>query len=517
MFDITLIGSISGQPTFSTDHIAALLEGERTPLRYGTNFVGRPATAIFRDGVLLAKLHTELDWAASIMEKWTHKTLEKERGLGVHHPDKTWFLALRREDNRLLIGNVCPLLKPLNQLLAEPPASSEESALRLSWFKHLFRMYFSLGREKGARLDEGLSNFGLDTQGALYYLDDDIYSWDDLISLPHVVGTWFRTYAWFDTAFCTQLGGILRETLSEDPQGTHYAMTTAEQLRGLYMPQSDRREALDAFGAALVGNSPATKAAEQRNLPSRMDQRYLALIGDIHANLPALEKVLGFLREQGITQGLVLGDIVGYGPHPCECIDRVAESNFIIIKGNHDHAAVTGVMAKGFSQLAKWAMEWTIPLLGEARKRWLEGLPLSIENGDWLALHGAPVDPGCLNGYVYLMTYEDNLGNLEQRGIRLCFHGHTHIPTVYARLPNSRSECITEAKQNLAAYRHALICPGSVGQPRNRQVGAQLAVWDRAEQTLDFVTLPYDVDITVGAMRDAGFPDSLSQRLLTGI
>lgn len=515
MFDITLIGSIAYQPTFSAERIATLVGGEQTPLRYGTDFVGRPVTAVFRDSVLLAKLRTEFDWAPPIMEKWGLKVLQKERDFGVHHPAKTWFLALRHEDNRLLIGNVCPLLKPLNQLLAEPPASPEESSLRLSWFQRLFQMYFDLGRKKRARLDEGLSNFGLDAEGILYYLDDDFYSWDDLVSLPHVVGTWFRTHAWFDTRFCEQLGRILREVLNRDPQGTHYAMTVAEQLRGLYMPQPDKREALDAFGAALLArNGPA---APRRNLLSRTEQRYLALLGDIHANLPALEAVLGFLRRQGITQGLALGDFVGYGPHPCECIDRMAESNFIAIKGNHDHAAATGIMIKGLSEAAKWVLEWTIPVLGETRKRWLADLPLNIEGEGWLALHGAPVDPGCFNGYVYVMTYEDNLDNLEQRGIRLCFHGHSHISAVYAKLSGNRSGCFTEAEQNLTGYRHALVCPGSVGQPRNRQIGAQVAIWDQVEQTLRFVTLPYDTDITVRAMRDAGFPDSLSQRLLTGI
>lgn len=517
MFTITLLGSISGHPTFSSETISTLLSGERTPLRLGTDFVGRPVTAVFRGDTAVAKLRTEFDWSPPVMEKWIRKTLERERELGVHHPDKTWYLALRHEDGRLLVGNICPLLKPLNQLLALPPATPEETALRLAWFEALFRMYIHLGRDKAARLDEGLSNFGVDAAGQVFYLDDDVYQWDDLVTLPHVAGTWFRSHAWMETDFGVRLGRILREILDADPNGPDYARTAAERARGLFMPQPGQREALAAFAEGLLhgGKRPARKPV--RTLPSRADQRYLALLGDVHANLPALEAVLQFLKDQNISQGLVLGDIVGYGPHPSECIDRLAESNFFVIKGNHDHGAVTGNLSKGFSQLAKWCLEWTIPLLTAAQKAWLKDLPLSLQQEDWLALHGAPIDPACFNGYVYAMTYEDNLDNLAQRGIRLCFHGHSHVPAVYARLPNTRNDCFFDKEQNLGSYRHALVCPGSVGQPRDRQVGAQLAVWDRLDNTIRFVTLPYDVESTVAAMRDAGFPDSLCRRLSTGI
>jgi predicted phosphodiesterase len=517
MFDITVLGSVSGGTPFAPARIADVLAMERTPLRYGSDFVGRPVTAVYRDDTALAKLRTEFDWAHPVMEKWGLKTLARERELGVHHPDKTWFLAFRREDERLLVGNICPVLQPLNQMLAGPPADAAERRLRLSWFESLFRMYFDLGRKTGAKLDEGLSNFGLDATGLLYYLDDDIYTWDNLIALPHVLGTWFRTHEWFDPDFAADLGSALRQVLHEDPEGAHHAQVIAEQVRGLYMPQPGKQEALAAFGAALVRREARPANRQQPGIPSRAEQRYLALLGDIHANLPALDAVLGFLREQGIGRGLVLGDLVGYGPHPCECIERIAESDFTAIKGNHDHAAVTGNMTKGFSQMAKWCLDWTIPLLDETHRDWLAQLPLSFEGEGWIAVHGAPVDPGCFNGYVYVMTYEDNLDNLEQRGIPLCFHGHTHVPAVYARLSNRRSDCYTDSQQSLAAYRQALVCPGSVGQPRNRQAGAQVGIWDRAEGKLSFITLPYDVEATVQAMRDAGFPDSLGQRLLSGI
>ncbi|MGZ8219520.1 metallophosphoesterase family protein [Methylomagnum sp.] len=516
MFDINLLGSISGQPVYSADDIIALLSSERTPLRFGTDFVGRPVTAIYRNGMTVAKLRTEFDWAPAVMEKWVRKTLSRERELGVHHPDKTWYLARCHEDDRFLIGNICPALKPLNQLLMDSPTDALESDRRLAWFDSLFRMYFAVGRQKGVRLDEGLSNFGLDEAGTLYYLDDDIYSWDEFVTLSHVIGTWFRAHAWFDAEFSERLGDLLREVLSADPLGTHYARAAAEQLRGLYMPQPDKREALEAFGAALVRRR-GHQTTPRRSPPPANQARYLALLADIHANLPALDAVLEFFKGEGIGHGLVLGDIVGYGPFPAECIDRIAGSGFLAIKGNHDHAVATGNIAEGFSQASRRPLEWTQSVLSDSQRAWLDQLPLSLEGEGWLALHGSPIDPAYFNGYVYELTYEGNLDNLERRGIGLCFHGHSHIPAVYARLRNGLNACVTESTQNFGDYRYALVCPGSVGQPRNRQPGAQAAVWDRVEQRLRFVSLPYDIASTVARMRELGFADGLCQRLLTGL
>lgn len=512
MFDITVIGSLVGPPSFSADRIADLLAGKRTPLHAGGEFVGRPMTAVFADDTALAKLHTEFDWAPKVMDQWTRKTLDRERELGIHHPAKTWFLARRHADGRWLIGNICPRLRPLNQLLAQPPTDAAATADRLAWFRELFRMYLILGREHGTRLDEGLSNFGLDTEGVLYYLDDDLYGWDDLLALAHGIGSWFRAHAWFDPAFSARLGTALREALGPDPQAAHHATTLAEQLGGLYI-SPDRREALAAFGAALTERNSRPALREP---PAWRGQRYLALLGDIHANLPALDTVLEFLRQRGISQGLVLGDCVGYGPHPRECVERVAESKFAAIQGNHDHAAATGLVGQGFSQTARWALEWTLPRLDAAHRHWLAALPLCREGEHWLAVHGAPVDPGYFNGYVYAMTYEDNLAHLKLRGIRLCFHGHSHVAAVYAERANGRQDCCAAENQALADYRHALVCPGSVGKPRNRRTAAQFGIWDREEQRLNLISLPYDVEATLGAMRDAGFPDSLRQRLAGG-
>jgi hypothetical protein len=298
MFDIRLIGSLSGEPALSTESVAALLARERVPLRRGTAFMGRPGTALFCDGTLLAKLHEDWEWARPAMEKWAQKALERERAYAVHHPAKTWFLAERRADGRLFIGNACPLLEPLHLRLSEPPADAGERERRAAWLERLFRTYTALGRTHGVRLDEGLSNFGLDKAGALHYLDDEFYAWDDLASLAPMVGTWFRACAAFDAEFGGRLGGILRAVLAEAGFDAHALAMVASQARGLFMPQTEKRAALDAFAAALLRAGPAARPAPGHGGFGKA--RYCALVADVHANLPALRAVLDFLADHAL-------------------------------------------------------------------------------------------------------------------------------------------------------------------------------------------------------------------------
>ena len=159
----------------------------------------------------------------------------------------------------------------------------------------------------------------------------------------------------------------------------------------------------------MTGLEPQTPTARGQRLAS---QKPLALLADIHANLPALQAVLDVMDQQGIGQALVLGDIVGYGPHPSEVIDVVRQRGFATLKGNHDYAVAENQFKKGFSSYAKVAAEWTRTRLDAEELDWLDSLPLYLSQDDWLAVHGAPQDPTYIFGYVYHMTYESNLDHL---------------------------------------------------------------------------------------------------------
>jgi predicted phosphodiesterase len=253
-------------------------------------------------------------------------------------------------------------------------------------------------------------------------------------------------------------------------------------------------------------------------VPPARRPHQLALLSDIHANLPALEAALDFIGLLGLDDVIVLGDVVGYGPHPVECIERLADSPFQYIKGNHDYACSleadeAPAHPVAMSRDARWVADWTAKRLSAEHRRWLRELPASLQRDGWLAVHGSPVDPNRFNGYVYEMTYERNLDELHSLGLRTCFHGHTHVRGVYARVRGRLDAFYTADSQPLEKYLHALVCPGSVGQPRNGMPGAQLAVYDRESRLVQFYSIAYAIDRTIQDMERQGFPDALVDRL----
>jgi len=307
---------------------------------------------------------------------------------------------------------------------------------------------------------------------------------------------------------------MLLQLIREFFKDSHTATMIAAKLRDIYIPDNQKYQLFQIIINKFQSNKIISKKIH-------FNDRYLAVFSDVHANLPALNAILSFLKHENITQGIVIGDTVGYGPHPGACIERLQDSGFEVIKGNHDHATVTGDSRLGMSTTAKWCIEWTVPHLGQEHLRWLEDLPLELYGTtesaqQWLAIHGAPIDPNYFYGYVYEMTYESNLDVLEKNNINFCFHGHSHVQGIYARKKTAQDKFYKEKQQNLQHYRYSLICPGAVGQPRDGALGAQCAIFDQREQSISFLTLAYDMDQTIKDMKTNGFPESLMTRLTKG-
>ena len=236
----------------------------------------------------------------------------------------------------------------------------------------------------------------------------------------------------------------------------------------------------------------------------------IAVLSDIHANLPALEAVMADMPP--IDAVICLGDVVGYGGNPIECIDFVREEGWPTLVGNHDRACTDVDILQWFNEDAARAIEWTCGHIGQDRLKWLAELPETDEVGDEVLLvHGSPRD----HIYEYILDAASAEANLELLdGRKICFHGHTHVPGIF-RYDHGR--LIHE--YDIDTFRLGgpeLVNPGSVGQPRDGDPDASYAVWDRKEGTFEFRRVPYDREAAKAAIRRARLPERFADRLDVG-
>jgi len=245
-----------------------------------------------------------------------------------------------------------------------------------------------------------------------------------------------------------------------------------------------------------------------------------ALISDIHANLEALTAVLQDIRDQGVTEFYCLGDAIGYGPNPCECLDQVIARSQVTILGNHDQAALFD--PEGFNPVALQAVYWTREQLenaggaGQINRRWdfLGELPKTHHEGDLLFVHGSPREP--TNEYVFPedVYNQRKMDALFGRVEQYCFQGHTHIPGVFTEEKKFLTPEDIESQYRLGAEK-VMINVGSVGQPRDNDPRACYVVIE--DNVVNFRRVTYDVEKTAQKIYDTPDLDNmLGDRLKTG-
>ncbi|MDX1962374.1 MAG: metallophosphoesterase family protein [Pirellulales bacterium] len=246
-----------------------------------------------------------------------------------------------------------------------------------------------------------------------------------------------------------------------------------------------------------------------------------ALISDVHGNLEALEAVLADIRAQGIDEIFCLGDIIGYGPNPCECVDKVMKHCRITILGNHDQGALFD--PDGFNKNAERAIFWTREQLESSRVnienrslRWefLGELPRSHRENGFLFVHGSPRNP--LNEYVfpedvYMTKKMEKLFSLIEK---TCFQGHTHVPGIFTQSLNFISPEEVNYRYPLPAEK-IMVNVGSVGQPRDGDRRACYVILE--DNLITFRRIDYPAEETRAKIYN--IPDldnNLGDRLLSG-
>ncbi len=248
-----------------------------------------------------------------------------------------------------------------------------------------------------------------------------------------------------------------------------------------------------------------------------------AVISDIHGNFEALTMVLNHIKEQSADEIICLGDIIGYGPDPLNCLDSVMESCQLTILGNHDQAAIFD--PEGFNPVAMKAIFWTREQLendnaniAKSNQRWdfLGELPRRHDEGKYLFVHGSPRDP--TNEYVFPEDVFDQrkmeicFGKVQN----YCFMGHTHLPGVFT----TQCEFISpdECDYSYAFGREkVLVNVGSVGQPRDDDNRSCYAILYTSAKTLEYRRVEYDIEKTANKIYAiADLSDALGDRLKHG-
>jgi diadenosine tetraphosphatase ApaH/serine/threonine PP2A family protein phosphatase len=224
----------------------------------------------------------------------------------------------------------------------------------------------------------------------------------------------------------------------------------------------------------------------------------LAIISDVHGNLAALEAVISSITSLGCDRVVCLGDIVGYGARPNECVGLLASEGIPCILGNHDAAAIGRLGVDYMNSYARSAIEWTVDTLNPGAKSFLLGLELVIQSEEAFFVHSSPNRP---EAWQYIFNISEATQTFDSFQQSVCFIGHTHFPIIFTSPRDGRR----------------LINVGSVGQPRDRDPRACYGLYDTKSSSFRWERVEYSIAETASQILAAGLPRFLAERLAGGI
>jgi diadenosine tetraphosphatase ApaH/serine/threonine PP2A family protein phosphatase len=236
----------------------------------------------------------------------------------------------------------------------------------------------------------------------------------------------------------------------------------------------------------------------------------IAVISDIHSNLTALQTALNYIQEIKPDKIVCLGDIVGYGPRPNECVELIHQNCQISLMGNHDHAVLGLTDTYHFNQYAREAINWTRKTLTIQNKAYLENLTFSHHENEILYVHSTPVHP---EEWHYILSEYEARQYLEKMKQNICFVGHSHIPILFG----TDKKPIYEEEIDLDLEKQKYIVNvGSVGQPRDGDPRLCFVLLDTASGILKFIRLDYPIQETYDEILENQLPPFLAMRLFAG-
>ncbi|OGP14132.1 MAG: hypothetical protein A2052_06685 [Deltaproteobacteria bacterium GWA2_54_12] len=231
----------------------------------------------------------------------------------------------------------------------------------------------------------------------------------------------------------------------------------------------------------------------------------LAIISDIHSNLEALNKSLSIIDSRKVDSILCLGDVVGYGANPNECVEIVKKRCSTVLLGNHDAAAIDLTIAKQFTTYARLSAEWTAGHLLPEHRSFLESLPLTSSKEGVFLVHASPFEP---SEWYYIVSILDARQAFAHFSEEICFVGHSHLPGVFGE---------TSESQQVARGERFVVNVGSVGQPRDGNPKLSFGVFDTDRWEYENVRAEYEIKRASQKILDAGLPRALADRLWAGV
>jgi len=434
------------------------------------------------------------------------------------HPEKFWFL-LRTEEVWWPVS-ACPQLTIIR--------AATDVTEKLAWWTKMIALGFEMSETHHLGLDLNPSNFGYENhvRDRLYYVDDEAYAKhslfdiaeaivarlpEDLSITPDEWREWGRQVSRVAQSYC------------QNPNDWRHFLDGIRDYPLTPALSAARQALLDGLSASPVSASSGMQNTQPEAYHTLQQQQLphspiTCIFGDVHGNLPALNAVLKEAERLGAESYIFLGDAVSYGPFPNECIERIANMpKTVMLRGNHDHTAGTGVPENGSNRLAREMDMWTTQRLSVTEREWLLALPIEYREEHWLSVHGSPLDQQRFYAYIYEMTYKNNLNYLEEHQLTVCLYGHTHVQFIYRRNTDGADEKLTPGKTDIFEQSgRLLINPGSVGQPRDGDPRAAFALWNHHDRCFRFYRIPYPVDTTIQAVKKEGLPEDLVYRLEVG-
>lgn len=237
------------------------------------------------------------------------------------------------------------------------------------------------------------------------------------------------------------------------------------------------------------------------------------IFSDVHSNLEAFEAVIKAYKSQEIDGYLCVGDLVGYGANPVECIRMARDIARVTVAGNHDWA-VSGLFSVDyFNEWAKQAVLWTQRRIGSADLSLLSSLSLVYETGDFVLVHGTLNSPGEFNYLFDISEAAQTFGLMRKQ---LCFVGHTHSPGIFIQDKKGEIDYQKEQRLKLREGCRYVVNVGSVGQPRDGNNKAGFCIYDSGKQEILLKRIAYDIGSAQKKIIEAGLPAFLANRLSAG-